>query len=200
MVKSMITSIVNSYAAVSQLQGLNKNNRTAAACFNEAVQTKALTPEEEMAAFKKEFYAEISNIQIHSTVKNAAINISEAAFKRMKDDPQYKEDILRLIRRDLCAPFIHNVSSLITVGSSINEYNATAWSVTADNDFWARSRNSYFLKRTSEERGRKNDYARNLADVTAEKRLLEYRFEIERLEKEALEKKLQKAQYKGRGI
>jgi len=58
----------------------------------------------------------------------------------MKDDPNYKEEILGLLRRDLCAPFIHSVSSLITIGSSINEYSATAWSTTADDDFWARSK------------------------------------------------------------
>ena len=50
-----------------------------------------MTPEEELEVFKKEFYAELSKINNHRTVSNMAIDISEDAFKKMKQDPQYKQ-------------------------------------------------------------------------------------------------------------
>ena len=49
---------------------------------------------EEMELFKKEFYEDLSKITNHRTVSNAAVNISEEAFKAMKDDPQYREKVL----------------------------------------------------------------------------------------------------------
>ena len=43
--------------------------------------TKELSEAEEMAIFKKEFYAEIDKIPRNRTITNVAINISEEAFK-----------------------------------------------------------------------------------------------------------------------
>ena len=49
---------------------------------DEASQTTKLTSEEEMTIFKKEFYQDLEKIQLHSTVKNAAVNISDKAFEK----------------------------------------------------------------------------------------------------------------------
>lgn len=62
--------------------------------INGTEKTEQLTPEEELEVFKKEFYEELSKINIHQTISNVAINISEDAFKKMKEDPQYKQQIL----------------------------------------------------------------------------------------------------------
>ena len=194
MVRSMIASVNGSYKAPLHQQGIDRSTRTTGSFLHEAEQVKALSAEEEMAAFKRDFYAEIANIKIHSTVKNVAINVSEDGFLRMKDDPKYKEEILGLLRRDLCAPFIHPVSSLITIGGSKNEYCATAWSATADDDFWARSKNSHFIKKTSV-RDDENDYARYWADMAAERHLLAYRHQVDMQNGEAIEKKLEEAQF-----
>ena len=56
-----------------------------------------VTKAEEMELFKKEFYEDLSKVTNHRTVSNAAVNISEAAFKAMKEDPQYREKVLSLI-------------------------------------------------------------------------------------------------------
>ena len=190
----MIAAVNGLYNAL-QLQGADRSARATGASLDEAEQVKAaLSAEEEMAAFKRDFYAEVAKIPIHNTVKNVALNVSEEAFRRMKDDPQYKEEILRLLRRDLCAPFIHDVSSLITIGGSKDEYVATAWSVTADDDFWARSKNSYFIKKTSAREADKNDYADYWAKMAAKRHLLEYRRQIELQNREVLEKKLESIQ------
>lgn len=62
--------------------------------------TKELSEAEEMAIFKKEFYAEIDKIPRNRTITNVAINISEEAFKNMKDDPEYRQKILSALKCD----------------------------------------------------------------------------------------------------
>ena len=63
--------------------------------------TKELSEAEEMAIFKKEFYAEIDKIPRNRTITNVAINISEEAFKNMKDDPEYREKTVSYTHLDV---------------------------------------------------------------------------------------------------
>ncbi len=115
--------------------------------------TQELSEAEEMELFKKEFYEDLSKVTNHRTVSNAAVNISEAAFKAMKEDPQYREEILSLIQRDWGDSYApRNCSVLITVGATLNEYRADSWSVGYDSGFDVRSQNSFY-KRTSEKKG-----------------------------------------------
>lgn len=90
--------------------------------------TKELSEAEEMAIFKKEFYAEIDKIPRNRTITNVAINISEEAFKNMKDDPEYREKILSALKRDLTSSFAPlEASMVLTVGanSSYTSYYAS---------------------------------------------------------------------------
>ena len=112
---------------------------------------------EEMELFKKEFYEDLSKITNHRTVSNAAVNISEEAFKAMKDDPQYREKVLSLIQRDWGDSYApRNCSVLITVGATLNEYRADSWPVGYDSEFDMRSQNSFY-KRTSEKKDRQKE-------------------------------------------
>ena len=82
----------------------NKNHATHAGTANGAAKTEhaqRLLEAEEMAAFKKEIYAEIDKIPRDRTIANVAIHISEEAFQNMKNDPKYREQIMSVIRRDL---------------------------------------------------------------------------------------------------
>jgi len=98
-----------------------------------------------MAAFKEAFNAELSKIPKHISVQNAAINISEEAFQRMKDDPAYKEQMLGLIKRDLGSSYAPNVCSLeININGTFDEYTATSYPVKADAEFWERTRDSAY--------------------------------------------------------
>ncbi|MCI9142403.1 MAG: hypothetical protein HFH87_07235 [Lachnospiraceae bacterium] len=119
--------------------------------------TQKLSETEEMEIFKKEFYEDLSKVTNHRTVSNSAVNISEAAFKAMKDDPQYKEKVLSLIQRDLGDSYgPRNCSVMITVGTTLNEYRADSWSVGNDSEFRMRSKNSFY-KRTSENKERQKE-------------------------------------------
>jgi len=114
--------------------------------------TKELSEAEEMAAFKKEFYAELERIPKNRTITNLAVNISEEAFKNMKDDPEYREKILSLIRRDFTSSVApRQCSEVITVGATLKDYRGDSWSIGYDSEFYTRSQNSFY-KRTSEKK------------------------------------------------
>ena len=147
--------------------------------------TQELSEAEEMELFKKEFYEDLSKVTNHRTVSNAAVNISEAAFKAMKEDPQYREKILSLIQRDWGDSYApRNCSVLITVGATLNEYRADSWPVGYDSEFDVRSQNSFY-KRTSEKKDRQKELLEEY---------LEKRAQAKRQQQELLDEKIAKAE------
>ena len=134
------------------MKNINNVNGT-----GKADSTYELSEAEEMEIFKKEFYGDLSKITNHRTVSNVAVNISEAAFKVMKDNPEYREKILSLIQRDLGASYApRDCSVLITVGATLDDYRGDSWSVGYDSEFHMRSRNSFY-KRTSGKQDRQKE-------------------------------------------
>ena len=147
--------------------------------------TQELSEAEEMELFKKEFYEDLSKVTNHRTVSNAAVNISEAAFKAMKEDPQYREKVLSLIQRDWGDSYApRNCSVLITVGATLNEYRADSWPVGYDSEFDVRSQNSFY-KRTSEKKDRQKELLEEY---------LEKRAQAKRQQQELLDEKIVKAE------
>ena len=147
--------------------------------------TQGLSEAEEMEQFKKEFYEDLSKVTNHRTVSNAAVNISEAAFKAMKEDPQYREKVLSLIQRDWGDSYApRNCSVLITVGATLNEYRADSWPVGYDSEFDVRSQNSFY-KRTSEKKDKQKEVLEEY---------LEKRAQAKRQQQELLDEKAAKAE------
>ncbi len=147
--------------------------------------TQGLSEAEEMEQFKKEFYEDLSKITNHRTVSNAAVNISEAAFRAMKENPQYKEKVLSLIQRDWGDSYApRNCSVLITVGATLNEYRADSWPVGYDSEFDVRSQNSFY-KRTSEKKDKQEELL---------EKYLEKRAQAKRQQQELLDEKAAKAE------
>ena len=147
--------------------------------------TQELSEAEEMELFKKEFYEDLSKVTNHRTVSNAAVNISEAAFKAMKEDPQYREKVLSLIQRDWGDSYApRNCSVLITVGATLNEYRADSWPVRFDSEFDVRSQNSFY-KRASEKKDRQKELLEEY---------LEKRAQAKRQQQELLDEKIAKAE------
>ena len=147
--------------------------------------TQELSEAEEMEMFKKEFYEDLSKVTNHRTVSNAAVNISEAAFKAMKEDPQYREKVHSLIQRDWGDSYApRNCSVLITVGATLNEYRADSWPVGYDSEFDVRSQNSFY-KRTSEKKDRQKELLEEY---------LEKRAQAKRQQQEMLNEKIAKAE------
>ena len=129
----------------------------------ETCNTKELSEAEEMAIFKKEFYAEIDKIPRNRTITNVAINISEEAFKNMKDDPEYREKILSALKRDLTSSFAPlEASMVLTVGATAKDYRGDSWSgVNNQSEFYARSQNS-FIKRQATRKIDKKSFWKNI--------------------------------------
>ena len=138
-----------------------------------------LSESEEMELFKKEFYEDLSRITIHKTLNNVAVNISEAGFRAMKEDPEYREKILSLLKRDLGSSLApRNCSAVFTVGAAINEYRGDSWPVGYDEEFYARSKDSFF-KKTSE----KKDRQKELMEKYLEKRARTKKMQVLQKEK-----------------
>ncbi|WP_275443328.1 hypothetical protein [Petralouisia muris] len=156
-------------------------------------QTKAMTPEEELEAFKKEFYQELSEITMHATVSNAAVNVSEAAFKRMKDDPEYKEQVLSWIKRDLGGSYgSRNASVMLTVGDTLEQCRGDAWPVSADSEFGIRSQDSFY-KRSNERKERQKELLEEYLQKRQEAKriqqdILDRKDETQRINKEYLKR------------
>ena len=149
-------------------------------------QQTELSEAEEMQLFKKEFYEDLSKIIGHPTVSNAAVNISDAAFQAMKDDPEYRSQVLSLLQRDLGASYApRNCSVLITVGTSLDQYRGDSWPVGNDSEFWLRSKDSFY-KRTSESRDRQKE----LLEEYQEKKLQAKRRQQKLLDKAAQDRRL----------
>ena len=136
----------------------------------EATQQKAeLSKAEEMQLFKKEFYEDLSKVICNPTVSNAAVNISDAAFQAMKDDPEYRAQVLSLLQRDLGASYApRNCSVLITVGTSLDQYRADSWPVGNDSEFHTRSKGSFWEQRME----RHKKYMELAKEAAAKRRLM----------------------------
>ena len=176
----------NDYQSNVETKRNTKNvNGTEKFALEKTGSTQELSEAEEMELFKKEFYEDLSKVTNHRTVSNAAVNISEAAFKAMKEDPQYREKVLSLIQRDWGDSYApRNCSVLITVGATLNEYRADSWPVGYDSEFDVRSQNSFY-KRTSE----KKDCQKELLEEYLEKRA-----QAKRQQQEMLNEKITKAE------
>ena len=148
--------------------------------------TQELSEAEEMAIFKKEFYAEIDKIPKDRTIANVAINISEEAFKNMKADPKYREQMLSVIRRDMTGSVAPapDCSMVITVGATAKDYRADGWSVNNDSEFFARSQDSFY-KKTSGQKDRNKELLEEY---------LEKRAQAKRQQQELLDEKIAKAE------
>ena len=136
----------------------------------ESTQQKTVLSEaEEMQLFKKEFYEDLSKIVCNPTVSNAAVNISDAAFQAMKDDPEYRAQVLSLLQRDLGASFApRNCSILITVGTDLDQYRADSWPVGNDSEFHLRSKDSFWEQRME----RHKKYMELAEEAAAKRRLM----------------------------
>ena len=144
---------------------------------------RELTEAEEMAAFKKEFYAELDRIPRDRTIANVAVNISEEAFKNMKADPEYRVKIMSALQRDLTSSFAPlKASLLITVGATEKDYRGDSWSgPNNDSEFFARSQDSFFKKTSG-----KKDRNKELLEEYLEKRAQAKRQQQELLDEKAV--------------
>lgn len=139
-----------------------------------AAAPQKLSEEEEMQLFRKEFYEDLEKLTNHPSINSVAVNISDAAFQAMKEDPEYREKVLSLLQRDLgssVAP--RSCSLLITVGATLEEYRGDSWPVGNDSEFRLRAKDSFY-ERSAESRNRRKEILEEYQEKKAqEKRQLQ---------------------------
>ena len=180
-----ISGVGQSYYQNNVATTKNVNN-TEKFALEKTESTRELSAAEEMELFKKEFYAELERIPKNRTITNLAVNISEEAFKNMKDDPEYRAKIMSALQRDLTSSFAPlKVSLLITVGATEKDYRGDSWSgPNNDSEFFARSQDSFY-KKTSGQKDRNKELLEEY---------LEKRAQAKRQQQELLNEKIVKAE------
>ena len=180
-----ISGVGQSYYQNNVATTKNVNN-TEKFALEKTESTRELSEAEEMELFKKEFYAELERIPKNRTITNLAVNISEEAFKNMKDDPEYRAKIMSALQRDLTSSFAPlKASLLITVGATEKDYRGDSWSgPNNDSEFFARSQDSFY-KKTSGQKDRNKELLEEY---------LEKRAQAKRQQQELLNEKIVKAE------
>ncbi|MCI9299084.1 MAG: hypothetical protein HFI10_16845 [Lachnospiraceae bacterium] len=179
-----ISGVGQSYYYQNNAATTKNINNTEKFALEKTESTRELSEAEEMVIFKKEFYAEIDKIPRDRTIANVAINISEEAFKNMKADPKYREQMLSVIRRDMTGSVAPapDCSMVITVGATAKDYRADSWSVNNDSEFYARSQDSFY-KKTSGQKDRNKELSEEY---------LEKRAQVKKRQQELLDEKIAK--------
>ena len=151
---------------------------------------------EEMAAFKKEFYADLEKIVNHRTVYSWAVSISEKAFENMKADPGYREKVLSLIQRDVGDSYApRNCSVLIKVGATGKDYSADSWPDCNDSEYHLRSQNTFYKRDNVKKNKTKDIEAHYLEKREQAKKLQEKILKEEAAAQELLHSRLMKEWY-----
>lgn len=195
--KSMANTIADKLAGNEKTEGVGSTAKT------EAVSTKDMTMEE----YKQYIHDKISEIPMHPSrmQETISINISEAGFEAMKNDPDYEAWVLNDLRTgwaqpDRWAGTCGGAYSTIYYGATKEECHAEMWSAGYQNgngkslheskskdSFWERKvEREKRLQAQAEERQEK----KRLEKAAYEKAVMEEKFAHQRLlagyEKEAL--------------
>ena len=151
---------------------------------------------EEMATFKKEFYADLEKIVNHRTVYSWAVSISEKAFENMKSDPGYREKVLSLIQRDVGDSYApRNCSVLIKVGATSKDYSADSWPDCNDSEYHLRSQNTFYKRDNGKKNKTKDIEAHYLEKREQAKKLQEKILKEEAAAQELQHRRLMKEWY-----
>lgn len=146
-------------------------------------QTVEQAREMSMEQFQLEFWDEVARIPGTHNMSHVMINVTKEGWERMKEDPEYREKMMRLLRRDMTGPFCRQVYSIITIGGTEEEYRAESWSTGSDKKE---------VEDDMERRRQRRKYFQKRYEKQLEKRRLERkRLERKRLEEYLLERSMQ---------
>ena len=160
-----------------------------------AVSTQDMTMEE----YKQYIYDKISQIPMNPSrmQDNISINISEAGFEAMKNDPEYEKWVLDWLEKDFTAynPWTSTCGGCYCVkyiGASPEEYRGESWYAGYQNGKGAsiyneKSKDSFWERRIEREKRLKEQYEESL-----EKKALAKKWQQERLNAELIIEKAEK--------
>ena len=140
----------------------------AAGQTSETAATQEVSEVDEMEAFKQEIYNELEEIlgRYSPAVLSHSVHITEDGFQRMKDDPEYRKEIMDWLRADAVAshrlPYsIHQTTTITGVegrsyGASVDLYNKDP----ATKQLFDTNKEDafYYADRRAEQRKRNSEY------------------------------------------
>ncbi len=143
-------------------------------------QTQELSEAEKLESFKKEIWNEINAIPRSSSI-SWSINITDAAFERMMNEPEFKEKMMSLIREDAAAgrpPIVCSITTIDENGYKGYSYNDTNVGNTAYSTH-SKDKNNFYKKKAEkqdytelwEEKHLERERQREILDEEYEKRL-----------------------------
>lgn len=90
-----------------------------------------LTAEEELALFKEELYSEISEIYKNapSNLLSSSVKITDEALEKMKDDPDFKEEMLESMKSDADGLSVVTYSVHMSISIDADGYSRSEISV-----------------------------------------------------------------------
>ena len=185
-------ALMNRY--LSGTANANRNNPAQGADKTEAfasviveVGSVETVKEQTLDDVKKEFYDYLDSLPISAGLGNTPINvtISDAAFERMQTDPEYKQRMKDLCKRDLCDPgwnnrgamgpptYMHIQITPDTDNKYNSEYLATSYNSGAtSSNFKSESENSFWSRRTKKREEAEEMREKRLEEREAFERLL----------------------------
>ena len=150
-------SISNVREAFAALQYVGKTQKTSAqkTTFAEKViQTgktdSEISETEKLEAFKKEIWKEIDSLSWGSSI---SIQITDGAFEKMMNDPEFKDKMMKLIKEDARGSHMMCGGTLI----NINENGYSGYSYMADHakeantafEAHSKDKNSFYAKKVA---------------------------------------------------
>lgn len=116
-----------------------------------------------MEEYKEKIHRMLSEMPVHARLEktNISVDISEAAFERMKNDPAYEQRMLDLVRRDLNIGWDLGSAPpsdlLINIGANESEYRSTSLNASAETSNQKKVEEAFW-----EQRARKREKRREL--------------------------------------
>ncbi len=153
----MAINVDNGNGALAAYQYASKAQKTSAkgTTFAEKVaetgSTQELSEAEKLEAFKKEMWNEINSIPRSSSI-SWSINITDEAFERMMNEPEFKDKMMSLIREDAAAgryPIVCSITMIDENGYKGYSYNDTNVGNTAYSSHSKDKNNFYKQKATN---------------------------------------------------
>lgn len=91
---------------------------------------------DEMKAFKKLFLKDLSKFSKDENIVNLSVHISDEAWEKMKDNPEYRKKMLDKVKSDMAGETDHPSSVDIRIGVDEKDYKVKHWSAEDDTEFW----------------------------------------------------------------
>lgn len=131
--------------ALARSKAADRSPNTFAQVQQSAMQEAAT--DNRMQWIRHEIYQQLESMRTDRSVANCAVDISPEGFKVLEENPEYRRQIMDLIRKDLGSSYAPRQAKLhIRVGQSIDEYEVHSWSAGDDTEFREVTSNSFYSR------------------------------------------------------